>query len=106
MKEKIPVSDRLKNSDGSKYNYCYLKFSCKPDRKFWALPDISITDEEETEELSEEAEITFTVPNDFIQYERQELMEMRQIMEEKYPLFLMRGLDLPMLDCVKAYHRE
>ena len=65
-----------------------------------------MTDEEETEELNEETGRTFTVPEDFIQYERQELMEILKIMEEKYPLFLMRPLNLPELDCVKAYHRE
>ena len=65
-----------------------------------------MTDEEETEELNEEYGRFFPVPEDFIQYERHELMEMRQIMEEKYPLFLTRPLNLPELGCVKAYHRE
>ena len=58
------------------------------------------------EEIDEEYGRFFPVPEDFIQYERQELIEMRQIMEEKYPLFLTRPLNLPELDCVKAYHRE
>ena len=105
--EKIPISKRHIKPDGSCYQHYQLKFSCKTDRKFWALPDISMTDEEETGELNEETGRTFTVPEDFIQYERQELMEMRQIMEEKYPLFLTQPLNLPpLLDCVKAYHRE
>ena len=57
-----------------------------------------MTDEED---LEKEHDITYTVPEDFIQFERDELMEMRL-----HPLSLMRPLNLPPLDCVKAYHRE
>ena len=91
--ENIPISSRQ-----NYFNYYRLKFSCNPDRKYWVLPDISATDEEG---LDEEQSQTFTVPSDFIQYQREDLMEMRL-----HPLSLMRPLNLPPLDCVKAYHRE
>ena len=93
-----PLATHGTNPDGSKYNYYWLRFSCKPDRKFWPLPDISMTDEED---LDEEHGKTFTVPKDFIQYEKDKLLEIRL-----EPLSLMRPLNLPPLDCVKAYHRE
>ena len=86
------------NPDNLKFAYFWLKFSCKPDRKFWPLPDISMTDEEE---LDEEHSKTFIVPKDFIQYEKDELLEIRL-----EPLSLIRPLNLPALDCVKAYHKE
>lgn len=96
--EKIPISSiRTHPIYGTKCNYYCLKYACTSDRKFWDLPDISMTDEED---LDEEHVITFTVPEDFIQFERDELMEMRL-----HPLSL-RPLNLPPLDCVKAYHRE
>ena len=96
--EKIQISSRHTNPDGSKYSCYWLKFSCNPDKKYWVLPDISVTDEEG---LDEEHGKTFTVPRDFIQYQREDLMEIRLC-----PLSLMRPLNLPPLDCVKAYHRE
>ena len=97
--EQIPISSRRTKPDGSKCRpYYWLKFSCTTDRQFWNLPDISMTDEEHHEE---EHDINLTVSEDFIQFERDELMEMRL-----HPLSLMRPLNLPPLDCVKAYHRE
>ena len=95
----MDISSRRTNPiNGRTYDYFWLRFSCKPDLKVWDLPDYSVTDEEG---LDEEHGKTFTVPTDFIQYQREDLMEIRL-----RPLSLMRPLNLPPLDCVKAYHKE
>ena len=95
--EKVTINPTKRtNHDGSIFTHYKLKFSCTTDRKFWDLPDISVTEEED---LDDKDGIAFTIPSDFRQYEREELMEMRL-----HPKSLMRPINLPPLDCVKAYH--
>ena len=98
-KAEIINISKAQTKTGFKYSYFDLSFSCKPGLKFWPLPDISMTDEEELDE--EEHGKTSVVPKDFIKYEKDKLLEIRL-----EPLSLMRPLNLPVLDCVKAYHRE